>query len=81
MINCKKKSFDTKLQAIQKVETIRLRDTTSSKKPIRGYQCSKCGFWHLTSMSKKKQILVQERRSPIRRYEKEAEYFTTKNNW
>lgn len=49
---CTKIAF-TKSDA--KKELKRIRDTSQDhKKPIRSYECDKCGWWHLTSEVSKK---------------------------
>lgn len=47
---CKKVYFLTRQDAQKRLKTIQMNEPDiSDKKPVRSYECEKCGFWHLTS--------------------------------
>lgn len=50
--NCKKKYYATKSIAKAHLKVIAGMDWKKfqEKKPVRAYECDKCGFWHLTAM-------------------------------
>jgi hypothetical protein len=52
-MSCKKKTYLTKAEAVEKIRAIRA-EGGDHKKPIRSYRCPKCDNFHLTSMAKKK---------------------------
>lgn len=45
---CSKKAYITRKEAKDALKKIRA-DKSTSKKPIRSYECPKCSYWHLTS--------------------------------
>lgn len=48
---CPKVYFLSRQEANKRLKHIQMNgDWISEKKPIRSYECPKCGFWHLTSM-------------------------------
>lgn len=52
-IACEKRQFTNQKEA--KDEIKRIRDLAQGhKKPVRSYECEKCGAWHITSMSLEK---------------------------
>ena len=51
---CQKKGFKTKKIAQEALEEILKYPTKVQKRELKHvYKCDQCGFWHLTSMSKK----------------------------
>jgi hypothetical protein len=48
---CTKFTYLSKKEANADLNRI-LKVIKRDKKPIRSYQCDKCGFWHITSMEK-----------------------------
>ena len=47
-MGCKKVSYRDKDQAVTALHAIKNCDN-DGKKPIRAYECDRCGKWHLTS--------------------------------
>ncbi len=89
-MECVKKSFLTKEEAVNKIAKIQ-KEEGDNKKPIRSYKCDKCGNYHLTSWTNtdKKVIhkIVKERKeiNSIKRKIKEeediTEYWMRKKGW
>lgn len=48
LLPCYKYSYLDEKIANEQLKIVR-EDKGDHKKPIRAYQCEKCGFWHLTS--------------------------------
>lgn len=59
IVFCEKIPYPTEKDAKYKIKQIRNLDQ-ENKKPVRAYECEKCGAWHLTSISyeewKKRQV-------------------------
>lgn len=51
-MECKKKSFLTREEAVLRVDEIQ-HEESKHRKPIRSYKCPVCGNYHLTSWTKK----------------------------
>jgi hypothetical protein len=58
MIACNKAGFETQGEAKAMAKRGALR---ASVKPLRPYRCPACGFWHLSSMSKKMAKQIRKR--------------------
>lgn len=81
-MNCEKKSFINKEEAVKRIEEIKSQEG-KNKKPIRSYRCEKCGNFHLTSWSKKVKKIVENKKiiKEITKLENEAEYCKMKKGW
>lgn len=81
-MDCIKKSFITKKDAVNRITEIK-NEEGDNRKPIRSYKCDKCGNYHLTSWSKnaKKKIENIKVNNDIRRIEDLAEYWKRKKGW
>lgn len=84
MVICSKKSFESKDEAVKRLNEILV---TSDRviKPLRVYKCENCGKFHLTSFTKKKQSKVlynqsKEGQQEIR-IKKSATDWSIKNGW
>lgn len=78
---CVKVTFETKEAAAKRLAEILVIAKEQEKKPISYYQCRDCGFYHLTSMSKKKQRTVVYRGSVYHRAAKLARAWIQKKGW
>lgn len=81
-MQCKKATFLTKDEAIKRVGEIQGK-RGKNVKPIRSYKCDKCGYFHLTSWSKKRKKEVESGKvfKHINKFEDEAEYWEKKKGW
>ena len=81
-MDCIKKSFITKKDAVNRITEIK-NEEGDNRKPIRSYKCDKCGNYHLTSWSKnvKRKIENIKVNNDIRRIENLAEYWKRKKGW
>lgn len=81
-MECKKKTFLTKEDAVKRISEIQMEDG-NNKKPIRSYKCEKCGLYHLTSWSKNTKKIINNKKifKELNRIEDEAEYWMDKKGW
>jgi hypothetical protein len=82
-MECKKKTFLTREEAVKRVAEIHQAEDIGHRKPIRSYRCEKCGHFHLTSWSngKKKEVEVKKAVAKINRKESEEEFWREKYGW
>jgi transcription elongation factor Elf1 len=86
-MKCEKKSFSTKEAAQRRIAEIHKEISYTNKKPIRSYDCPKCGKIHLTSVTKKQQqkIVAKTKNSKFvskrQETQKEADYWIRKKRW
>lgn len=83
---CKKKRFATKEEAKVRLKQIKLQlDDKRERTPLRVYPCEVCGGFHLTSMTKSEQRIVQKRQTPEwqfrNRISKIAHQWINKKKW
>jgi hypothetical protein len=50
-LSCKKSCFSSPKKAQAKIDQIATQEALNGTRPTRYYMCSKCGAYHLTSMS------------------------------
>jgi uncharacterized protein YlaI len=81
-MECKKVKYNSKKEAIIKIEDIKnSKNFKSNKSPIRSYYCPNCKKYHLTSITKQAQKTIAQKNSVERRIEKIANEFIIKNKW
>lgn len=81
-MKCRKKVFYTKKEAVKRIYEIQ-KENSKNRKPIRSYKCQNCGFFHLTSWSKKVKNKIEENNIIIKinKIEDEEEYWRNKKGW
>lgn len=79
---CKKKAFDSKFDAIKRIQEIQKEESSKNKKPVRAYKCKDCGKFHLTSMAKSKYIEgMHEGGFERQRLARISNYWMEKKGW
>lgn len=81
-MECKKKSFATKAEAIARMNEINSSADRRDKTPCRAYLCKDCGMVHLTSFRRKKYVeMVINGGFKKQRIERIANYWMNKKGW